>query len=187
MPAHDPKYATDLATTYKLDPTPARHTQGSEERHPPGLIPRYDRRAFTGRAEIHKKGYNFHHVVTCSGMCDFVYGTLPSVDAVAEFMSAVTGWDVTTDELARTGERIANIRQAFNIREGLNPLQFEVPDRVVGKPPKKEGPLAGVTIDESTLYNEYLSAMDWDLKTAKPSKKKLQELGLEDVARELWL
>jgi hypothetical protein len=28
--------------------------------------------------------------------------------------------------------------------------------------------------------------MDWDLKTAKPSKKKLLELGLEDVARELW-
>jgi len=28
--------------------------------------------------------------------------------------------------------------------------------------------------------------MDWDLKTAKPSKKKLQELGLDDVAKELW-
>jgi aldehyde:ferredoxin oxidoreductase len=187
MPAHDPKYATDLATTYRLDPTPARHTQGSEERHPPGLIPRYDRRSFIDRAEIHKKGNNFHHIVNCSGMCDFVYGTLPTVDAVAEFMRAVTGWDVTTDELVRTGERIANIRQVFNIREGLNPLQFKVPDRVVGKPPKKEGPLAGVTIDENVLYNEYLAAMDWDLKTAKPSKKKLQELGLEDVARELWL
>jgi aldehyde:ferredoxin oxidoreductase len=187
MPAHDPKYATDLATTYKLDPTPARHTQGSEERHPPGLIPRYNRSVFTDRAEIHKRGNNFHHVVSCSGMCDFVYGTLPTVDAVAEFISAVTGWDVTTDELVRTGERIANIRQSFNIREGLNPLQFEVPDRVIGKPPKKEGPVAGVAIDESTLYNEYLAAMDWDLKTAKPSKKKLQELGLEDVARELWL
>jgi len=28
--------------------------------------------------------------------------------------------------------------------------------------------------------------MDWDLKTAKPSKKKLLELGLEDVAKVLW-
>jgi hypothetical protein len=28
--------------------------------------------------------------------------------------------------------------------------------------------------------------MDWDPKTAKPSKKKLQALGLEDVAQELW-
>ena len=43
-----------------------------------------------------------------------------------------------------------------------------------------------ITIDEDTLDREYLTAMEWDLKTAKPSKKKLKELGLEDVAKELW-
>jgi aldehyde:ferredoxin oxidoreductase len=101
-------------------------------------------------------------------------------------MRAVTGWDVTNEELLKTGERIANIRQAFNIREGLNPLEFKVPDRVLGKPPLKEGPVAGVTIDEDTMIKEYLTAMDWDLKTAKPSKKKLLELGLADVVQELW-
>jgi aldehyde:ferredoxin oxidoreductase len=115
-----------------------------------------------------------------------VYWAFPNVDPIAEFMRAVTGWEVTNEELLKTGERIANIRQAFNIREGLNPLKFKVPDRVIGKPPKKEGPLAGITIDEETMDREYLAAMDWDLKTAKPSKKKLQELGLEDVAKELW-
>jgi len=83
-------------------------------------------------------------------------------------------------------ERISNIRQAFNIREGLNPLEFKVPDRVLGRPPLKEGPLAGVTVDEDTLIKDCLTAMDWDLKTAKPSKKKLLELGLEDVAKVLW-
>ena len=101
-------------------------------------------------------------------------------------MRVVTGWDVTNEELLKTGERIANIRQAFNIREGLNPLTFKVSDRVLGKPPLKAGPLAGVTIDEDTLIKEYLAAMDWDLKTAKPSKRKLLELGLADVAQELW-
>jgi aldehyde:ferredoxin oxidoreductase len=101
-------------------------------------------------------------------------------------MKAVTGWDVTNEELLKTGERIANIRQTFNIREGLNPLKFKVSDRVLGKPPLKEGPVAGVTVDEDTMIKEYLTAMDWDLKTAKPSKKKLLELGLEDVAQELW-
>jgi aldehyde:ferredoxin oxidoreductase len=61
-----------------------------------------------------------------------------------------------------------------------------MPDRVVGKPPLKEGPLAGITVDEETLDKEYCLAMDWDVKTTKPSKKKLLELGLEDVAKELW-
>jgi aldehyde:ferredoxin oxidoreductase len=50
----------------------------------------------------------------------------------------------------------------------------------------KEGPVAGVTVDEDTMIKEYLTAMDWDLNTAKPSRKKLLELGLEDVAQELW-
>jgi len=184
--AENPCTSFDFATAYIIDATPGRHTQGSEEMHPPGLIPRFDRRSFSGRGQAHKIGSNFQHSLVCSGFCLFVYLTLPSVDVVAEFMRAVTGWDMTTDELIKTGERIANIRQAFNIREGLNPLQFKVPGRILGKPPQKEGPLAGITIDKDTLVKEYLAEMDWDLETAKPSKKKLEELGLEDVAQELW-
>jgi aldehyde:ferredoxin oxidoreductase len=186
VPAHDPKCGFHLASTYRLDPTPARHFQGSEEFHPPGLIPVFDRGSFAGRGEAHKKGSNFKHAVICAGMCLFVYMALPNVEPIAEFMRTITGWDITNDELLKTGERIANLRQAFNIREGLNPLQFKVPDRIIGKPPQKEGPLAGITVDEDTLDKEYLAAMDWDLKTAKPSKNKLLELNLEDVAKELW-
>jgi aldehyde:ferredoxin oxidoreductase len=119
-------------------------------------------------------------------MCLFVFDSLPTVQAVVEFMRAVTGWDLTFDELLETGERIANIRCAFNIREGLNSLEFKVPDRALGIPPQKEGPLAGITVDEGTMDRDYLIAMDWDLKTAKPSQQKLLELGLDDVARELW-
>ena len=103
-----------------------------------------------------------------------------------EMVRAVSGWDITVDEMLVIGERIANLRQAFNIREGLNPLTFSVPGRIVGIPPKAAGPTKGVTVDEQTLDREYLTAMDWDLHTAKPSKKKLLELGLEEVARELW-
>jgi len=36
------------------------------------------------------------------------------------------------------------------------------------------------------MVKEYLAIMDWDLKTAKPSKAKLSALGLEDIAKELW-
>jgi aldehyde:ferredoxin oxidoreductase len=119
-------------------------------------------------------------------MCLFVYMALPHVDVIAEFMRAVTGWDITTDELVVTGERIANIRQAFNIREGINPLQYEISGRILGKPPQKVGPLAGVTVAADSLVKEYLTAMDWDLETARPSDRKLKEVGLEDVACELW-
>jgi aldehyde:ferredoxin oxidoreductase len=191
LPAHDPKYAFNYITSYRLDPTPGRHFVGSElsdaPGHPSGLLPRFELKSFSGRGEARRIGSDFHQTVVCSGMCLFIYWAFPSVEPVAEFMKAVTGWDVTNDELLKTGERITNLRHAFNIREGLNPLEFKVPHRVLGRPPKKEGPLAGVTIDEDTMVKEYLAAMDWDLKTAKPSKKKLQELGLGDVAKALSL
>ena len=101
-------------------------------------------------------------------------------------MNAATGFDYDLDELLKIGDRIATIRQAFNIREGINPLQFKIPHRMIGKPPMEVGPWKGVEIDLDTQVKEYLRAMDWDSKTAKPSKKKLQELGLEDVAKDLW-
>jgi aldehyde:ferredoxin oxidoreductase len=122
----------------------------------------------------------------CTGTCLFVMGALPSYQVIAEFMRAITGWDIDLDELLVTGERIENVRQAFNIREGINLLNFEVSGRVFGKPPHKEGPLAGITVDADTLVREYVAAMDWDLKTAKPSEKKLRELGLDDIAGDLW-
>ena len=85
-----------------------------------------------------------------------------------------------------SGERIANIRHAFLLREGINPRELKVHGRIIGRPPFKEGPLAGVTSDIETQIDETLKALDWDSVTTKPSKKKLLELGLDDVARELW-
>jgi len=190
LPAHDPKHSFHYYTSYRMDPTPGRHFVGSElsdaPGHPAGLLPKFDFKSFSGRGEARRIGSSFHHVVVCTGTCLFVYWAFPSVDPIGEFIRAVTGWDVTNEELLKTGERIANIRQAFNIREGLNQLKFKVSDRVLGKPPLKAGPVAGVTIDEDTMIKEYLTAVDWDLKTARPSKKKLLELGLADVAQELW-
>ena len=113
LPAHDPKFATELAITYKLDATPARHTQGSEERHPPGLIPNYERWVFSGRGELHKIGSNAVHIVNSTGMCAFAYGCFPSIDTFTQSINAVTGWETTTGELLKTGERIANLRHAL--------------------------------------------------------------------------
>jgi aldehyde:ferredoxin oxidoreductase len=190
LPAHDPKHAFYFATSYRMDPTPGRHFVGSElsdaPAYPSGLLPEFDLKSFSGRGEARKRGSNFQQAVVCTGTCLFVFWAYPNVEPIADFMRAITGWDVTNEELLTTGERIANLRQAFNIREGLNPLKFRVSGRVLGKPPLKEGPVAGVTVDEDTMIKEYLTAMDWDLETAKPSKDKLLELGLADVAQQLW-
>lgn len=185
-PAHDPKFEFAFITSYKLDATPARHTQHTEEKCPPGLVGRFDHHSFNGRGEIHKRGNNFGHIIHCAGLCLFIFDSLPEANVVVEFIRAVTGWDVTFEELLITGERIANIRHAFNLREGLNPMEYKIPDRVLGLPPLTAGPLKDVTIDDKSMYTDYLVAMDWDIRTTKPSKKKLEELSLTDVVSALY-
>ncbi|MGD0915133.1 MAG: aldehyde ferredoxin oxidoreductase family protein [Thermodesulfobacteriota bacterium] len=186
LPAHDPKHDYHWGIPYMLDPTPARHTQNAEIFRPLGQVVQLDRKAYANEGMEYRIGSALHHIVNCSGMCAFVYSCLPNTSVLVEFMNAVTGWDLTLEELIKTGERILNMRQAFNIREGLNLTEFKIPDRLLGKPPFKEGPLAGVTINKDVWFKEYLAAIDWSSETAKPNRKKLQELGLEDLAQELW-
>jgi aldehyde:ferredoxin oxidoreductase len=90
------------------------------------------------------------------------------------------------DDLLKAGERIANIRHAFNLREGINELKWFVHPRITGDPPQKAGPLSGVTTDMHDQIMWNLGGLDWDHASTKPSKAKLLSLGLDDVAKDLW-
>ena len=183
---HDPRGGWGFATGYGTDPTPGRHTQGGGM-VPPGVdIPEIERSARKGRGPHHKISTCFNHATNAMGMCNFVIGGFPHIDGLVESLKAITGWDdLTPEELIKTGERITNVRQAFNIREGLK-TPFDFPDRMLGKPPKTVGPRAGTTMTQAEIFNEYLKEMDWDFDTGKPSKEKLIKLGLEDVVKELY-
>ena len=183
LPMHDPKLTPDFLTSYKLDPTPARHTQWDSSAAPGwGFGPAVDDRAqAAGRGLFHKGAAEYLHVVNSCGLCFFVTACAPN-DQIHEWINAVTGWDMTIEELRLAGERIANLRMAFEVREGNNPAKRELPARLIGNPPLSEGPHAGVTLDVDTLQREYLQACDWDPETCKPSRAKLEALGLSDVA-----
>jgi aldehyde:ferredoxin oxidoreductase len=186
VPMHDPKFQPGLATTYKMDATPARHTQGHEDM-PPLLEgwPAHEKYTWTGKGELHKRCSDMVHVVNAAGVCLFAYLSY-DWDFVPEFLTAVTGWAIDTDECDRIGERIANIRHAFNLREGLNPLEFVVPARLLGDPPQTAGNVRGVTVDVDAQVRDYCAAMAWDASTARPSRERLAALGLDEVARDLY-
>jgi aldehyde:ferredoxin oxidoreductase len=184
--AHDPRGGWGFAIGYGADPTPGRHNQGGGQ-HPPGLdIPEVTREQRTGRGLNHKISTNYMHAASALGLCQFVIGSYPHADQLVEMLKAITGWDdLTTEELLETGERVTNVRLAFNLREGLKG-PFEYPDRMRGIPPKEVGPRAGITFTHEEVYGEYLELMEWDAATGKPSKAKLLELGLDDIAENIW-
>jgi aldehyde:ferredoxin oxidoreductase len=184
---HDPRCRISWAMIY-LDATPGRHTHGGSGILIPssGLeLPPFDPRSCAGQGEAHKICNNFEHVMQCAGVCMFGYLRLEA-NSLPEFLNLVTGSNHNINDLLKIGERIVNMRHAFNIREGVSITDFEIPNRVLGHPPLQTGPTAGNEIDIETLLREYLAVMDWDPDGGKPSRAKLLELGLEDVAEVLY-
>jgi len=186
LPMHDPKLNPEFFTTYKLDATPARHTQWDASPHSGWNLPARvtDRETMTGRGPFHKACSEYMHVVNSAGLCFFVSMCAPN-EQMNQWINAVTGWDMTMDELQKVGERVANLRMAFEVREGNNPAKREVPGRLIGDPPLTGGAHASFTLDVNTLQEEFLAACDWDQETTRPSRAKLEEMGLEDVAAAL--
>ena len=100
----------------------------------------------------------------------------------------MTGWTFGAGEEKRAGLRIFNMRHAFNLREGLNPADFQMPERWVGAPPQTQGPLEGVTVDHKGMIRNFFQAISWDETTGKPSRSSLEKLGgMEDVIAALGL
>lgn len=165
---HDPKFynhpETTAAARYQMDPTPGRHTQMN---FGPG--------AFT------------FQLVNSTGWCMFsdLVGS-NTLKYLTQFMNAVTGWERSEEDMLKVGERIYNMRHVFNLREGINPIDYKIHPRIAGRPPLQEGPLAEHSADIEAQVNWGLGALDWSRATGKPSRKKLLELGLDDVAEELW-
>jgi len=149
-----------------------------------GLPAGPNRHDFAGKGEAFKRAACGFHFIHVSGLCRFPWYHMDPA-SMWEFVSAVTGFQIGKEEAYKIGERIANIRQAFNIREGFNALEHTLHPRIVGLPPFKEGPTRGITVDTDTLLQDFLKAMEWDLVSARPSAKKLIELGLNDVAEDL--
>jgi len=191
LPMHDPKYTPGLATTYVADATPARHTQGTEwelKNEIPGIeIPeikdKYDGSS-KERAVAHAVMAKNMHCVNALGVCLFP-GIFKGKPAYDKLLNAVTGWNLSVYDYLQVGERIAAIRQAFNVREGFRPSHFKLPGRAIGRPPQDRGPLKNVTVDVDSQVREYFRVMDWDIQTGKPSWQRLVELGLHDIARDL--
>ena len=190
---HDPRLNPSFGTTYVTDPTPGRHTQGgagfNEFGLPlvtlPGLeIPPTPRRELSGKGKAHAIGSKAVETIDALGVCEFssMAGEYPFL----EFINAATGWDMTVEEFLEAGERIQNLRQAFNIREGFTPSDFVLPDRVLGKPPLETGPNANFTIDIEAMSNEFFEEMQWDPKSGRPNHDRLVELGLEYVAEQIY-
>ena len=100
--------------------------------------------------------------------------------------NAVTGMDFSVTDLMSIGERNYNLCKAFNVREGFTKEDDTLPSRFGN--PLRESVSQGQSLSRRTLsrmLNEYYRCRGWSTETGVPTRKKLEELDLKDVADEL--
>jgi aldehyde:ferredoxin oxidoreductase len=103
---------------------------------------------------------------------------------LARFYNATTGANIGEEDVLHIGERIVNIEKAYNVRLGLTRKDDALPDRIT-KEPMPDGFAKGQVVDLQPMLDEYYGFRGWDKHTGLPTRKKLMELGLEDIAIEL--
>lgn len=103
----------------------------------------------------------------------------------AKAIEAGLGLKLSPLEVRSIGTRIVNLERAFNVREGLTRSDDTLPRRF-REIPLSEGLSSGTILKLDPMLDEYYSERGWNLKTGKPTRKTLKNLGLEYVANDLY-
>ena len=120
-----------------------------------------------------------------------LYGTLYSFlgtamiegfgeDGIQNLLTSITGIEWTREECSKAGERIYNLEKMFNFREGFKREDDRLPDRFFEEP-LTMGPGKGKVLNKDEfdrMLEEYYVKRGWNPETSKPTRTKLEELGL---------
>jgi aldehyde:ferredoxin oxidoreductase len=151
----------------------------------------------------------------CLVLCSFLWPVLDIANSddhagdptlENQFLSAVTGREISEQELYRTGERVFDLQRAILVREGYRGKDEDrLPETWYTKPlrgdptnpeclvPGKNGEVMsrrGAVVDRAEFERtrqEYYHLRCWDVATGLQSKARLEQLGLKDVAADLKL
>lgn len=195
LPMHEARGKRAVALAYAFSPSGADHNDSHfdnhfEETHSPGIeafeslglgkpIPALN----MGPAKVRL----FHisrqvmSLLNSIGLCQFVAGPVGpfKLQHIVDYTSAVTGWDTSSYELLKVGERAINMARVFDTREGFSPLDDTLPARMFQ--PLGSGELAGVAIEREEFESAkrlYYEMAGWDANTGVPTAGKLAELEL---------
>lgn len=123
------------------------------------------------------------------GVCKWLYGLFIyyDVNMATDVFNLVTGKDWDVPRLLKISERIRNLERMFDVRQGLTRKDDSLPKKFFEEPLKK-GKFEGEVLDRDkfeAMKDEYYTLRGWDKKTGIPTRQKLEELDLKDVADEV--
>jgi len=184
---HDPRGVSGMALSYATSPRGACHNQSdyfivdwgnANEEAGIGYFGRQDGAEKAANVARHQ---DWRTVYNSLVMCIFAN---VSPQTQVDLINAACGlqWDI--EEMMRAGERGWNLKRAINNRLGLTRENDKLPKTLLE--PYAEGGSAGYEIPFDEMIKAYYAARGWDPGSGRPTREKLESLGLKDVAEDLW-
>ena len=117
-------------------------------------------------------------VIDAAGMCVFTTFGLGG-DDYRDLLNAAFGYNFTTEEWLKVGERIWNAERLFNLKAGLNPEKDDTLPKRLTDEPMPEGPNKGHVVRLKEMLPRYYALRGWNPDGTIPEEK-IKELGLEE-------
>lgn len=187
LAGHSGRGYKGMSLGYATSPRGGSH---QDMRHLPERAGLFDRRDPNGKAQLN---YDITSTTTIRdtfnycAMIEDVIGRVGLSERHAELLNAVTGLNFSVQDVQRLADRIWNLERAFNVREGMSRKDDVLPYRFMNEP-IPERPSQGMYCPPEELErmkDELYKLRRWTPEGI-PSKELLLDLGLDDVAAELW-
>lgn len=184
IPGYEPRSLKTMALGYAVGTRGACHNRSSA--YEIDLSSQVDRfKGEAGRGALAAAQEDFVAVMDSLVLCKFLRRCFDDFyQEAANLYTLVTGLEITPTELRIAGERITNLKKAFNIREGWTRKDDWLPPRVF-RDALPTGVAKGVHLTEEELnlmIDDYYRARGWTGDGLIP-KAKLEELGLSEIAQ----
>lgn len=182
LPGYEPRSLKTMALGLAVSPRGACHNRsGAYEADFSGQVDRLS--ADPGRGALVVAGEDFAAVLDSLIICKFLRKCFTDFyTEAANLLESVTGWPCSGVELRRVGERVCTLRKLFNIREGWQPEDDWLPQRLLSEA-LPTGVAEGATLTPSELremIEGYYRAREWDEDGFIPEKK-ITELGIRTL------
>ncbi|MGM0689459.1 MAG: aldehyde ferredoxin oxidoreductase family protein [Bacillota bacterium] len=182
---HDPRAFTSMALIYATGNRGACHLEGltyfNENRAFPaslvGLKDEYEPHGTDDKALLAKTMQDFMVLFNALGLCKFLIRGHVVPANIAEWVSAVTGWDFDEKEMLRAGERIFNLKRTINVGLGVSRKNDTLPPRLLVHD-RQEGAAAGSLPHLGKMLFEYYKLRGWSTEGI-PLPGTLERLGLD--------
>jgi len=164
LPGYDPRSLKTMALGLAVSPRGACHNRsGAYEADFSGEVDRFH--GDSRRGALVAASEDFAAVLDSLIVCKFLRKCFSDFyTEAAEILTRVTGWDYTAAELRGAGARILTLKKLFNIREGWQPEDDWLPERLFSESlPTVVGGGARLSRAElQEMIRGYYDARQWD-------------------------